>query len=511
MPTEAEIRERTSTQVVTGTLTLTTASEDVSRPDIPSAAHARLQPRRQKCRDLMDGTSAIHAGGEKYLPRYETESDAFYNARRTIAAVYEGFKRTVHVTVDMLLQKDPALGEDMAPELIAFAEDVDRRGTALPVFARGFAVHAVTDGFAGILVDYPRVPNAADLDAEQARRLKLQPYWITIRSDDVLKAVEENISGIRTLTLLIIRERRDERVGSFGLKPRTRYRVYRKTATEVTAEVWLKPDSDGQPTLESAPMGLTGVTDIPWAPFGGQNDQPPLEGLADLNIEHHRIKTGRLSLQERAFVPTPVRRGYTAPMGVDGKPAPEPLRLGPGNTIDIPYGPSGEIGDVVYLSPPVDVLEPSERSLSEVKADMGAMGLAFLTPEKRAAETAEAKRISTRAESASVRGVAQRLKDSLERAFQFTAAYLNIDPPKSGSVTINTDFEDDTLDAQMITALVNAKDRGALDLDTLLDIFEMRKVLPEGADKQAIMRRILAGMQLPEPKPEVDPGAAGAA
>jgi hypothetical protein len=83
------------------------------------------------------------------------------------------------------------------------------------------------------------------------------------------------------------------------------------------------------------------------------------------------------------------------------------------------------------------VLDPSNKSLEKVEQQMGAAGLAFLAPDTRAAETAEAKRIDEKAQNASLRSVARAVQDCLESAFGFAGQYIK---QPAGSVTINADF-----------------------------------------------------------------------
>jgi hypothetical protein len=78
------------------TPTATTAeSFESDVPTIETAAYARTKARLGRNRDVFDGTEAIQAAGTKYLPQFNGESAAHYDARRTISAVFNGFSRTV--------------------------------------------------------------------------------------------------------------------------------------------------------------------------------------------------------------------------------------------------------------------------------------------------------------------------------------------------------------------------------------------------------------------------------
>jgi hypothetical protein len=196
--------------------------------------------------------------------------------------------------------------------------------------------------------------------------------------------------------------------------------------------------------------------------LGEHEYKPTLLDLADLNITHHRIATGILSLEETAFVPTIVRIGAAA----DKEGNYPPILVGPGNTIEVPTteGASSALGPVYYLSPPVAVLEPGMKSLENCKAEMGAMGASFLAPEPRAQETATAHRIDASAERATISTVSRGLKDCLESAFGFAGQYVK---EKAGSVKVNNDFIGEGIDSVLAGVMVTAYQAGLFTAEEL--------------------------------------------
>jgi hypothetical protein len=82
------------------------------------------------------------------------------------------------------------------------------------------------------------------------------------------------------------------------------------------------------------------------------------------------------------------------------------------------------------------VLEPAKWSLDNCKAEMGAMGAAFLTPQP-AQETATAHRMDATAEQANVGTMSRDTKDCLESAFGFAGQYIG---QPGGSITMSNDF-----------------------------------------------------------------------
>lgn len=511
-----------ATMAQNGATALTTPQTDISTaiyPDFPSPSYERMRPWWELCRALMAGTDAVRAGATVYLPRLAAESDEAYTFRSRLCALFPGFARTVKASVGLINQTAPILGEDMPQALVDLAENIDRQGTNITVFAKALTKDGIVDGFAGILVDYPRaddpsldrrrasaaaVPGAA-LSGDDTARLGLRPYWVLVRADEVIKAMYQTREGVRTLVLLVIREvseTLDDTLGAFGTVTLTRYRVYRLTPTGVTYQLWEKKYSEAYSSAVDVPKPMTNVTAIPWSPFvAGEKQQdpttvrPPLMDLAYLNVEHYQIKTNIRNLETLALVPTQVRIGATR--DEDGNyPS---ITLGPRSTIEAPVI-QGVSQPVYWHSPDVSVLAPGNESLKNTEAAMGSAGLSFLAPDSRAAETAAAKRIDSTAQNATITTVAGALQDCLETAFGFTGQYLNL---KAGSVTVNTDYENTVMTAQMVAALGQLAVNGQLDIMTLLDLLEDGHILPDGTDKDAIMKRILAQ----NAPPPVDPNA----
>jgi hypothetical protein len=515
---------------VTGSIGLTASTGDPNRPDQKSAAYLRMESRWTKCRALMAGTDAIRDGGEDYLPRFEDETDDSYAFRQQLVAVANGYARTVFATVGLILQQPPTLGDDMPKAFVDLWENIDAAGTHGDVFTRELFLNAMVDGHVGILVDYQNADDPAldrsrasaaavpgvQLSSDDERRLGLRPFWVKFEAPDILLMLYEPINSVRTLTLLILRETFDRKRPPFGIETVTRYRIYSLAGATVSYEVWEATAAVSNPQPVGTTRTMRNVTQIPfvWFPAGQKlgpgETKPPLLDLADLNIEHHQIKTDIRNLESRACVPTPVRIGAQPitdaqdPRVVDGTAAVgdyPPLVLGPGNTIEAPHI-EGVSNPVYWLTPDVTVLEPAMKTLANNEAAQGAAGLAFLTPETRAAETAEAKRIDSTAQNATLSSVARNGQDALETAAGFTAAYLN---ETAGSITVNTDFERTVMDAATIGALGTLAANGKLSIETLLGLLEKGKILADGFDVQAELSRILTENASPATDPNGEP------
>jgi len=461
-------------------------------PTIETPAYRRSLPRWTFCRDFLIGTEAIQEQ-PAYLPQFQHESDTMYLARRTISALFNGFARTVQATVGLLTEQPPVLSKDMPQPLVDMWENVDGAGTHGDVFTGDLAQAGAVDGYAGIITEYPRagdpsidwskaslaarmaLANGTKMDSSDEAALGLHPYFILCRADEV-RCTYETVAGKRTLVMLIRREAAVERVGRFGQKGVLRHRVYQMANRVVTYELWTQVDG-GAITRTEGPTVMRNLTNIPWSPFApgqwiGPNEyKPTFMDLAFLNATHHRIQTGILSLEELAFVPTPVRIG-ASPNAEGVYP---PIIFGPGNTLEAP-AVQGVPNPIYWLSPDTAVLEPGMQSLLNCKLEMATAGASFLAPQQQnSRETAAANRMDRGAEVATITTFAHRLKDCLESAFGFAGQYMKLD---AGEVTLNAEFSGEGVSAPLLTVMVQAYQADALTLQELRHLLQTGQ-LPE--------------------------------
>lgn len=478
-------------------------------PSMPSAAYQRMTQDWELCRDLYAGSRAIQEKGEQYLPKFPREDDAVY-CRRKAVKVYNAFARTIRAMAGMVFQRAPELGDDVAAPIKAHSEDIDGKGTHIRIFLRSMLRDGLITGIGGILVDYPPIDNPSAVTLADEKRLHLRPYWVQVMAEDILSARIGKIGSRIVLTQLVLREVTEEAVGEFGARDRTQYRVFRRSldpnvAEPVTFELW--EDKDTGEKVETVRVQdarpVRNQTEIPFAPFfadeeiGPFETRPPLLDLAELNLDHWRVSTDRRSALTLAGSPQPVITGYASDDG------------------EIVIGPS----TAIVLSRPEAKFEwkeisgtsfgPTKDELEMIERHMAAIALAFLMSETRAAETAEAKRIDSAAQNASLTAAVDGLEDAAERALGFHAAYMKLQP---GSITLNREFVQTVLASDMIAQMLAAAIAGKLSLETFLEVLKRGNVLPDDVDVETEKERIMLDGGLGDyvpPDPNVDPAGSG--
>ncbi len=112
-----------------------------------------------RIRDVLAGEDAIKRGGEKYVPRLESQSDDEFAAYVQRGFFYNATARTVDGDLGLIFRRDPVLvlpaeSSALHPILKTFVNDVDLRGTTLDACARHTVIEVISLGRSGSLIDW---------------------------------------------------------------------------------------------------------------------------------------------------------------------------------------------------------------------------------------------------------------------------------------------------------------------------------------------------------------------
>jgi hypothetical protein len=468
--------------------------------DLPTAlslAYQRMREDWQTCRDVFAGTRTIHAAGERYLPKFDRETQKAYQRRSTSVSLYNGFRRTVLALAGMICQRQPTLGADVPQIVRDDWEHIDGLNHGR-VFVRHMLRDGLTVGLNGILVDYPTVEDVDSIRLDEEQRLGLRPYWVLIRAEDVLSVRAQRVGGRLMYTQIVIRETTEIEDGAFGTRQRVRYRVFRhdaggvQGATGPTFEIW-----EDQVTFESDRAVITTVlvqearsvrgargplSRIPFQPFfageqvGPFEAAPPLLDLAELNLDHYRVQVDRRNAITLACTATPVLTGVTDEEVGD-------VVLGPTSALVLP-NPEATAS---FLEVTGTAFAPTKDELQMIEQHMAAVGIAFLYGETRAAETAYAKELDANAQNSTLTLTVDNAEDALEGALELHCEYRGF---PAASITLNREFLKIVMSPDMFARVSDAQMRGQLSLSTLHEIWRQGHVLPDDFDSEAEQERI---------------------
>ena len=472
-------------------------AEAAHRPDFQRAEYIAATPARDLCNDLMAGSEAIRAGGEKYLPRWPAEKKANYKLRAAIAQVARYYHRTVQASVGMICATPPALSDNADPLIAADWEDIDGRGTHGEVFAAQIATDAVNGGFAVILVDAPPIPDGLNLTLADEQALGLRPFWVGIPSERVLSWIvdvpdwaallrdfadgtltADQVSAYARQAIIrqvVIHEPTDAVSGTFGTRSVDRYRVLRLDDGGVTFTVYEKVPARGA-TGEHFAIVAAGTMlqakrrpfrQIPIAPvYAGRKvapfvASPPLLALAELNLDHYQVTADRRYLMRLCHAPTLFLAGFQEED--DGTGGKKKIEVGP-NSVLIS---SDSTAKAEYVAADPSALDSSKEEKDDLVDQMATLGMSFIGRTRQATpETATGRQLDDAAENANHATVARGLQDGLEQALKFHAMYRGVPAPE---VAVNTTYADPSVDPQMASVLWQAVATDKLDIESFIE------------------------------------------
>lgn len=460
------------------------ASRDEDRPDIPSKAARAQQHAVEVCRDLWGGNERVKAATQKYLPQGAGEDDRDYANRLKRSFLFNAYRRSVEGLAGLVFQRDPELGDDVPPPIVEHWENIDLCGTHGDVFARDRLQDALNDGHCAILVEFPATGGTQSAAEEKV----IRPYWVPILKENILSWRTVNTNGRILLVQIVLRECTMVPDGDFGEREQTRYRMLYRDENGVVGFELLEVTSTKQVVVVSE--GIYGnQEEIPIAEIitSGRRSMfesdPPLYDLACLNIAHYQQWSDAAWSRYKTNAPILFGAGFETPLNDDGTPRERAITVG-ANTAIFQPNPNASLQ---YVAHDGASLDNSEKALETLKSDMGTLGVSMLAPQKRAAETAEAKRLDKATSDSALSVTARGLQDGLERALGFHARYMLL--PSGGSIEINRDFEGLAMDPAVMTAFASLIAQG-LPWDIALDQLQKGGRVAEDVDVETMALEI---------------------
>ena len=387
-------------------------------------------------RDLLDGSGAIKAKGEKYLPKpnpsdVSQENNDRYKSYSLRAVLYNATSRTHQGLVGQVFAKP--VHYELPPSIDKYKDNIDGKGVSLEQQAKKAVGYALAYGRTGLLSDYTGSDKTTVVDVQSGKArpvIKLYPPFdiVNYRADD---------DGMPSL--IVLREEYENSTDEFSSSIETRYRVLRRTAAGATSQVY-RLASNGIFAASESPVLMADAEgksyeQIPFSFIGSENndmftDSPPLYDLAELNIGHYRNSA---DYEESAYIcgqPTPYITGLTQ-QWVDSVMK-GVISLGSRAAILLPAGATAGLLQATPNSLPKEAMEHKERQM----AALGAKLVEKSTVERTATEVN-----ADEAAAISILGsVTKNVEAAYNRAIWFAAQYAG-DQVTDRSLAMSTDFD----------------------------------------------------------------------
>lgn len=442
--------------------------------------------------DLLAGTRTMQDKSATYIKKWPDEKDAVYKFRRESENVFDGLGRTLSAATGMLFAKAPGMEWNASETAISpLWDNIDAAGTKGTVLVKRFAEASIRDGLGIIVVDHPSAPEGEVVTAANEKALGLRPTWAIYSRAQAINWREAVINNERKLTLLVLSEAANLEDGDYGIVSKQRYRVLRLLNGVATWELWEESDNQqGEKTYKLVASGTfrnAKGKDADFLPvavaYTGRTDAVmtatiPLLGVANSNLAHWQISTDLRFNRSVVGFDQLVVKGELAK---DKNGIPYPLQMGPLTAIQVEVA-----GDAGWKGPTGTGLDQLAKGREEKTVEMAQQGLSFLQTDTRAAETAEAKRLDASAENSTLATAAQGIEDAVNMALEYTAWYLGIEKEGAPVLSISRDYEDTSMQADMLTAWVGAISNAGLPRRLLLEAMQVGGLIGPDEDLDAL-------------------------
>ena len=443
----------------------------------------RLLPQLEQawdCWTLMNGQGLGEAKG-KYLHREPAEPEGAYKARMD-RSTYSPIYRDAIRSYAGLLSRFNLI--DAPASLEANQSNVDLQGSSIQSFMTMIDELALRDGGTYVMVDM-MPENGADNFFDQMNDGR-HPYFISVKRSEVINWHVGYDKGRETVERVTVRQLRAVRdpEAAFGSKVEPIYYVLTPGKVESfrlvksDASRWANQKIDEVNTsLPIIPLVWYGATTSRFA----QGDLP-MDGLADLSIQHFQMRSDLGELLHKCAMPVPVRKG--APIGPDGQPA--PLILGPNTAVDL----SAEGGDFSFAEPSGKSLERHQDEIKHVEELMDRSSLNFLYGANVKTATEASLRASQVASSVSalIRNKTSMFGTLLRLWAWYSGEQSQV--TKESGIAINDSLINKPLGASEMAQLVNLYTNDLLSKRTVLDELQRGGVLDPDLNVEDEMGRI---------------------
>ena len=430
----------------------------------------RLLPQLEQawdCWTLLNG-NGLGAAKDKYLHREPAEPQGAY-AARLARATYAPIYRDAIRSYAGLLGRFRLV--DAPSSLEANESNVDLQGSSIQSFLTMIDEMALRDGGTFVMVDM--MPESGANNFFDQMNDGRHPYLLSVRRSDVINWAVSYDRGVETVTQVTVRQLRSvpDPEGRYGSKVEPIYYVL--TPGKVESYRLVKSDArryenqkidEISTTLPIVPIVWYGATTSRFA----QGDLP-MDGLADLSIQHFQMRSDLQELLHKCAMPVPVRKG--APIGPDGQPA--PLILGPNTAVDLP----AEGGDFAFAEPSGKSLERHQDEIKHVEELMDRSSLNFLYGANVKTATEASLRASQVASSVSalIRNKSA-MFGTVMRLWAWYAGEVNQITKESG-LSVNDSLINKPLGASEMAQLVNLFSNDLLSKQTVLSELQRGGVL----------------------------------
>lgn len=441
-------------------MALSTIKRNNQTVDSTSSDYEESRAYWEMVRTMMRGTRAMRKAGQKYLPKFESETLPQYRQRVGNAKYTNIFSDIVKNLADRPFAKEPAI--KAVPAIEPLLENIDGQNNHVSIFMAEWFKEAITTGIEWCLVDYatanPWTTDASGVERRKSvaeeRQEGARPYCLLVKPEDLIAVYSGMISGQEKIVHARIREIfkvRDEwnevtveRIRVLNRQPILDANENIVGYEDATYQIWERKDNQAWGIIQEGDIFIKEIALVPliigtretgWLITADMTD------CADLQLEYYEQENGLKNVKTLTAYP------MLSASGVDPEIDPKTKRpvqvpVGPRAIL---YGGSPKPGSTVggdwkwieFAGTSVNFLKEDLKELAKEIRELGRQPLTAsssnITKETSAFASAKGK--------SAIRRWAGSLKDAMENVLMYMAMWESV--VAEPEVTLNLDDIDE--------------------------------------------------------------------
>lgn len=433
-----------------------------------NANYQAYQEKWQKMRHLFGGDESLKANSKRYIPMLNGQTEEQYREVINRESVENYTKKTAQGMTGLIFSKAPQV--EVGSKITLIQDNIDLSKNNIVDLAQTTVNEVTAVGRCGLLVDMQSY-NTQGMSVAEVERLNLRPYMKLYTTESILNWDYKLINNQNELSLLVLKEQYIEYKNEFEKEFKIRYRVYSLDENGY-CKVRLMNEDDELLEPEIYPMMNGKNLDfIPFIPINAEDVSiepvnPPLLDIANINLSHWYLSVERRNALHYVGFPSIYGTGIQ-------KREDDEIKLGAG-TINIFDNPQAKL-DFLQLS--AEGMGSVEKALEEKKQAMLALGARLLAPESSSQISENTMQMKTAGSRAVIIQLADTISRGIEKALTIMAMWLN----DTGDIVfkLNTDYNLNEMDAQLMNSIVTASQVGLLRKEDVFNAFKKGEIIDD--------------------------------
>lgn len=465
--------------------------------DINSSGYKCTQWRAQSASwqlvyDLWQSPMYVRSLAQRYLRKQPLESKKKYDERLSQSVFQGKLKECIQTMAGMVFKDSPA-PEDAPSALAALFTDIDARGNSLHSFLQTSFAKFMRDGGGAIHVDCTQLTDAAKEKVKRGEQLTSadrtmdRPFWTWIEAREMIGYREDVIAGVVKPLQIVVQRTEIEPDGEYGETEVLRNYIFRADGS-FSVEYW--DDKDGW-LNDPDKSGNTGLGEITISLAADYGNAPPLEALAQLDVQHYNKESDLDDWCHNACVP---ERIYNFDTRNDAEAWSAELK----NSASIARAMWGQHAKAYFNEVSGSGLEFVGGRLEKLEERMAQMGVGMLVPSEVAPKSATEVMDTAGQRQSKLAWFAREFENCVEKAFYFTAEYLkliggsavDLNMAEGTSLKLKMDFDRLTFTPERMQIFKDLLANGDFSRMTFYEILAKSEDMPEDWSPEVEIERL---------------------